>query len=57
MERPRLRRAASLALGAVALVAARAVRRRRGAPASSDGALDDELEEAATGEGMPERDD
>jgi hypothetical protein len=60
MERPPLRKVATLAVGgcAAALVAARAVRRpagrRRGA---SDTALDDELmEETATGEGMPERD-
>jgi len=61
MERQPLRKAATLAVGgcAAALVAARAVRRRAGLgrPDSAD-AFDDELmEETATGEGMPERDD
>jgi hypothetical protein len=61
MERAPLRRVATLAAGgcAAALVAARAVRRRGGlGRPDSANALDDELmEETATGEGMPERDD
>ncbi|HEX4036140.1 MAG TPA: hypothetical protein VHX66_16990 [Solirubrobacteraceae bacterium] len=59
MQRPPLRKVATLAAGgcAAALLAARAVRRPLGR-GDSDTALDDELmEETATGEGMPERDD
>lgn len=58
MQKPPLRKVASLAVGGcAAFVAARAARSRRGRR-GSDTALEDELmEETATGEGMPERDD
>ncbi|HEY7965640.1 MAG TPA: hypothetical protein VID68_01300 [Solirubrobacteraceae bacterium] len=58
MQRPPLRKVASLAVGGcAALLATRAARLRRGRR-DSDTVLEDELmEERATGEGMPERDD